>query len=526
MSASEEGRLRGTGWYISITGFWREYRKHRMGIIGVLALVLFVVMAVGAPIFATHDPSPSIKVGPRFMAPQWTEIFDPTGVVTRNYLQDPDLDSAAIGEIVVEGSSGEFTGARNYAASPDENSNVTFEWTHVANTSIEFRSPPDPNGNLPDTLDFIYYAQSFTWEYERLPKDVNITVSYDVVTTGDFLTNEYGGKMFELMVWVIDSSGDWTRIFESVPPYTGSHVDRPVDLGFLDIVAGWDGMIDEGDGQEDPTDTLTIAVGIAPTYLFTSSASGPEPWTYYNGSVTATITHMECVAFGDYFGILGTTDKGADAWSQLLFGSRISLYIGLVAASLSTAVGVAVGMISGYFGGKVDELVMRVVDFLLVIPRLPLLMVLAAFLGPSVDTIIIVIVILGWTGTSRLIRSQVLAEKNKSYVEAARAIGATDTYIIFRHILPNVTPLLFADVTLGVVAAILSESALSFLGLTDPSEPSWGRMLADAQIGGAFGNGAWWVVIFPGLMITMISLAFTFIGHTLDQVLNPRLRER
>jgi ABC-type dipeptide/oligopeptide/nickel transport system permease subunit len=497
-----------------------------MGIIGVLALVLFVVMAVGAPIFATHDPSPSIKVGPRFMAPQWTEIFDPTGVVTRNYLQDPDLDSAAIGEIVVEGSSGEFTGARNYAASPDENSNVTFEWTHVANTSIEFRSPPDPNGNLPDTLDFIYYAQSFTWEYERLPKDVNITVSYDVVTTGDFLTNEYGGKMFELMVWVIDSSGDWTRIFESVPPYTGSHVDRPVDLGFLDIVAGWDGMIDEGDGQEDPTDTLTIAVGIAPTYLFTSSASGPEPWTYYNGSVTATITHMECVAFGDYFGILGTTDKGADAWSQLLFGSRISLYIGLVAASLSTAVGVAVGMISGYFGGKVDELVMRVVDFLLVIPRLPLLMVLAAFLGPSVDTIIIVIVILGWTGTSRLIRSQVLAEKNKSYVEAARAIGATDTYIIFRHILPNVTPLLFADVTLGVVAAILSESALSFLGLTDPSEPSWGRMLADAQIGGAFGNGAWWVVIFPGLMITMISLAFTFIGHTLDQVLNPRLRER
>jgi ABC-type dipeptide/oligopeptide/nickel transport system permease subunit len=497
-----------------------------MGMIGILALVLFLVMAVGAPVFSTHDPSPSVKVGPRFMAPQWTEVFDPTGVVTRNYLEDPDLDSPSIGEVIVEDSSGEITGTRNYAASPDEKSNVTFEWIHTANTSIQFRDPPDSDGNLPDALDFVYYTQTFEWEYERLPKDVNVSVSYRIETTGDFLTNEYGGKMFELIVWLIDSSGNWTRIYDSVPPYTGDLINRPIDLGFLEILEGWEGMIDEGEGQQDPADRLTIAVGLAPTYTFTSTAQGPEPWTFFNGSVTATVTHLECVAFGDYFGILGTTDKGADAWSQLVYGTRISLYIGVVAATLSTAVGVAVGLISGYFGGKVDELVMRVVDFLLVIPRLPLLMVLAAFLGPSVDTIIIVIVILGWTGTSRLIRSQVLAEKNKSYVEAARAIGATDTYIIFRHIMPNVTPLLFADVTLGVVAAILSESALSFLGLTDPSEPSWGRMLADAQIGGAFGNGAWWVVIFPGLMITAISLAFTFIGHTLDQVLNPRLRER
>ncbi|MFW9887251.1 MAG: ABC transporter permease subunit [Candidatus Thorarchaeota archaeon] len=525
MSDSGRGSLKDSSWYVSIIGFWREYRKHRMGIVGILALVIFVIMAVGAPVFATHDPSPSIKVGPRFMAPQWAEIFDPTGVVTRNYLPDPDLDSETIGEVIVEGSSGEFTGTRNFAASPEEKSNVTFEWIHVANTSIEFRSPPDPDGNLPDTMDFIYYAQTFEWEYERLPKDVNVTVSYSVETTGDFRTNVYGGKMFELMIWLIDSSGNWTRIFESVPPYTGALVNRPIDLGFLDILEGWDGMINEGEGQQDPTDTLTIAVGLAPTYSF-RNLNATEPWTYYNGSVTATITHIECVAFGDYYGILGTTDRGADAWSQLIYGSRISLYIGLVAASLSTAAGMAVGLVSGYFGGKVDEIVMRVVDFLLVIPRLPLLMILAAFLGPSVDTIIIVIVVLGWTGTSRLIRSQVLAEKNKSYVEAARAIGATDTYIIFRHIMPNVTPLLFADVTLGVVGAILSESALSFLGLTDPTEPSWGRMLADAQIGGAFGNGAWWVVVFPGLMITAISLAFTFVGHTLDQVLNPRLRDR
>jgi len=119
-----------------------------------------------------------------------------------------------------------------------------------------------------------------------------------------------------------------------------------------------------------------------------------------------------------------------------------------------------------------------------------------------------------------------MAEKNKAYVESARAIGASDTYIIFRHILPNVTPILFANITLGVVGAILSESGLAFLGLTDPNQASWGRMLADAQGTGGFSAGAWWVVVFPGMMITTLSLAFTFVGHTLDQVLNPRLRER
>jgi ABC-type dipeptide/oligopeptide/nickel transport system permease subunit len=201
--------------------------------------------------------------------------------------------------------------------------------------------------------------------------------------------------------------------------------------------------------------------------------------------------------YGNYFGYLGTTDKGADAWSQLVYGSRISLVIGILATGLASTVGVIVGLVSGYFGGKVDEALMRVVDFLLIIPWLPLMMVLAAFLGPTIENIILVI-----------------------------AIGATDTYIIFRHIFPNVTPILFANITLGVVGAILSESALAFLGLTDPSEPSWGRMLADTQASGGFLEGAWWVVVFPGLMITIISLAFTFVGHTLDQVLNPRLRAR
>jgi peptide/nickel transport system permease protein len=296
-------------------------------------------------------------------------------------------------------------------------------------------------------------------------------------------------------------------------------------LNYFSIEDIFNGMVSlNGSPQVDPSDLLTVRVGLAPRYVF--NLGSPSPSDTFNGTVSFKFTSIKMTAYGQYFGILGTTNWGADAWSQLVYGSRISIIIGILATALSTAVGVIVGMVAGYFGGKVDEVLMRVVDFLLVIPGLPLMMVLAAFLGASIQNIIIVIAILGWTGTSRLIRSQVLAEKNKAYVESARAIGASDTYIMFRHILPNVTPILFANITLGVVGAILSEAGLSFLGLTDPEDPSWGRMLADARSGGAFSTGAWWVVLFPGLMITLLSLAFTFVGHTLDQVLNPRLRER
>jgi ABC-type dipeptide/oligopeptide/nickel transport system permease subunit len=332
--------------------------------------------------------------------------------------------------------------------------------------------------------------------------------------------------MFRIYVWLVDSSDQWTMVYESrEATYTEIILEKRISMNYLSIKDVFDGMITVNGTQEDPSDTVTVRVGLAPTYRFEDYAGG-APWRDFSGSVIFQVTQLKMIAYGNYFGILGTTNWGADAYSQLIYGSRISLIVGILATGLSTSVGVLVGMVAGYFGGKVDEVLMRVVDFLLVIPGLPLMMVLAAFLGASIQNIIIVIAILGWTGTSRLIRSQVLAEKNKAYVESARAIGASDTYIMFRHILPNVTPILFANITLGVVGAILSEAGLSFLGLTDPEDPSWGRMLADARTGGAFTTGAWWVVLFPGLMITMLSLAFTFVGHTLDQVLNPRLRER
>ncbi len=523
---------RDSNWYIGWVTFWGEYKRHRMGVIGVAILTFFIVLAIGAPYFVSYNPSPGNKIAPSFLAPSWMSVFDPGAVQTGEYLPDPDLsmtytpdDPLQTNHIQFYGSQtygnhSYFTGSHHLSTGPGDENYVRLTWMHNSSDRPRFNLPFNASSQMPDVRDFVYFTQSFDWPYERLPSDVNVSIRLRVHLSGDFATKSDGGLMFKVYAWLIDSSGNWRMIYKSYPPYSNTDITRGMDLSWFDILEAWGGMVDNGNGQEDPTDVLTLAVGLAPTKnMFLN-------WHDYDGSVSVDITHVSVYAYGPYFGLLGTTDKGADAWSQLVFGTRISLTIGILATLLSSGVGVIVGLTSGYFGGKIDEILMRIVDFLLVIPGLPLMMVLAAFLGPTIENIIVVIAILGWTGTSRLIRSQVMAEKNKAYVESARAIGASDTYIIFRHILPNVTPILFADITLGVVGAILSEAGLSFLGLTDPSQPSWGRMLADAQAAGGFSNGAWWVVVFPGLMITLLSLAFTFVGHTLDQVLNPRLRER
>ncbi|MHA1768835.1 MAG: ABC transporter permease [Candidatus Thorarchaeota archaeon] len=515
---------RDSNWYVSFHGFWTEYKKHKMGILGVAVVAVFVGMAIFAPYITMYDPTPTAKVSPPYLAPSWLSVFDPYGVVTGEYLPDPLLLEAPI--IGVNGTSGEFSGVHVPVSETSNTSYVNLTWTHTPGVQLDYvgNDPLDP---MPDYNDMVYFEQDFDWPFNSVPEDVNMSITYGTTVTGDFANTSIGGHlMFRIYVWAVDSSNDWIMLYESrEATYTPVQLEKRISLNFLSIREIYGGMVEVNGTQEDPTDTVRVIIGLAPTYRFESYA-GQTPWQTFNGSVTFTVTRLKMVSYGGYFGIMGTTNWGADAYSQLIYGSRISLTIGILATGLSTGVGVLVGMVAGYFGGKVDEVLMRIVDFLLVIPGLPLMMVLAAFLGASIQNIIIVIAILGWTGTSRLIRSQVLAEKNKAYVESARAIGASDTYIMFRHILPNVTPILFANITLGVVGAILSEAGLSFLGLTDPEDPSWGRMLADARTGGAFSTGAWWVVLFPGLMITILSLAFTFVGHTLDQVLNPRLRER
>ena len=223
---------------------------------------------------------------------------------------------------------------------------------------------------------------------------------------------------------------------------------------------------------------------------------------------------------------LGTDESGRSVLILTLWGSRISLLVGLLATLLSMVIGSVVGITAGHFGGWIDTVLARIIDWFLVIPFLPLAIVLATVLGRSLGNIIIVIGVTSWASTARLLRAQTLSVKQRLYVERARALGAGNWHLVTRHILPNVFPLIFANTVLIVAIAILSETTLSFLGLGDPLAVSWGSMLEGAFGSGAVSAGAWWYLLAPGVAIVLVVLAFTMCGQALEEVFNPKLRER
>jgi peptide/nickel transport system permease protein len=238
------------------------------------------------------------------------------------------------------------------------------------------------------------------------------------------------------------------------------------------------------------------------------------------------VTHNPTFANPSDFGPLGTDSLGRDVMTQFIWGARTSLLVGLAATILAILIGSIVGITAGFYGGKIGGVLMRITEWFLVIPFLPLAIVLAAILGPSVKNIILVIGITSWPSTARLIAAQVLTLRERDYVDRSRALGASNWHLMTRHIVPNVSPLILANTTLTVPIVILSEATLSFLGLGDPTNPSWGKMLDDAFETGAVTAEAWWVFIPPGLGILLVALAFTLCGTALEEILDPRLRDR
>jgi peptide/nickel transport system permease protein len=226
------------------------------------------------------------------------------------------------------------------------------------------------------------------------------------------------------------------------------------------------------------------------------------------------------------FGPLGTDKLGRSVWTQLVWGSRISLLVGLAATILATVIGMAVGVAAGFYGRHVGGVLMRITEWFLVIPFLPLAIVLAAVLGPSIENIILVIGITSWPSMARVVRAQVLTLKERLYVDRSRALGASQAHLMLRHILPSVSGLILANTTLTVPVAILSETTLAFLGFGDPTRPSWGKMLEEAFAAGALTRGAWWYYLPPGLAIMLVVLAFTLCGQALEEILDPRLRDK
>ncbi|MWV65073.1 ABC transporter permease subunit [Halorubrum sp. JWXQ-INN 858] len=221
---------------------------------------------------------------------------------------------------------------------------------------------------------------------------------------------------------------------------------------------------------------------------------------------------------------LGTTDSGYDVLSQLIMGSRVAMFVGLLGAFMVAVIGTTVGMVAGYYGGWVDETVMRVVDILYGLPFIPFVIVLATILGGSIWNIIFGIAMLYWLTTARVVRSEVLTLKERPYIEAAKAAGASDFRVMFYHILPNVIPLSALYAAIAVGYSITAEASISFLGFGDPNVSSWGVMLQRAFVTQEF-TTAWWWSIPPGISITLVVFGAYMAGRGYEEIANPQLRE-
>ena len=274
-------------------------------------------------------------------------------------------------------------------------------------------------------------------------------------------------------------------------------------------------------------------VGLTILLIFTFLALFP---TLLVGPLETVVT-----ASGDKFEapsaahIFGTDHIGRDMLNLTVHGARISMVIGLLATFITIIVGAVIGIISGFIGGRTDTALMRVTDFFLVLPTFVLAIILAPLIldiiGRDADilgiqaTLIVIVIVIGvtsWASTARVIRSQTLSIKERMYVSRARVIGASGGHIMRRHVLPNVVNLIVASTVLTFAGAVFTETSLSFIGLGDPSQPSWGQILNSAQSSGAAGLGAWWYIVPPATCVVLVILSFTLVGNALDDILNPR----
>jgi peptide/nickel transport system permease protein len=220
---------------------------------------------------------------------------------------------------------------------------------------------------------------------------------------------------------------------------------------------------------------------------------------------------------------LGTDQAGRSVLTLLIWGTRPSLAIGVIATVLTMILGSGIGLLAGHYGGAAARVLMAVTDWFIALPALPLAISLAAVLGQGDASITIAIAITSWPGTARLIRAQTLAVEARPFIERAKALGARDGQLMARQVLPNVAPFILVSGTLTVASAILSETTLTFLGLGNPTDVSWGSMINQAFNQGAVTSGAWWYILPPGVAILVVVLGFTLVGRAVENILNPRM---
>lgn len=488
--------------------FLKVFKHSRRGIIGVAILVFFISVALLAPVLSPYDPIYQYYLAGDYSAPIWFRQLSIGKSLSSNLhiIQDLGFSTPqALDEWTFEASSTSASVSHSSEMGRTNPGSLTISFNRAAKKPYA--------GSVTVTV-----KKQFEYPFEGSPKRFRCPIYMWFTGIEDL-------QYAQMKISLGNASAPhylWSQRFTNTS--TGwQHPFYPLDSYNEDLkgVFGYGGMLGV---LADPAKIIFTGTG---TYVYIIEVTFMDTKVGTLGKNVEARVYLDDISVdlsGSAFGLLGTDQWGRDIFSQLVYGSQLSLFVGLLAAALSVLIGLSVGLICGYLGKIVDEALMRFSDMLLVIPMLPLLVVLIAVLGPSIWYLILLLGFLGWMGFARMVRSQVLSLKERPFVEAAKAVGAGKFHIILRHILPNVMSLVYVSLALAVPSAILSEAALSWLGLFDPRVMSWGRMLHDAQAYG--GVDLWWWVIPPGLCIALVSLSFILLGYALDDILNPRLRQR
>ena len=464
-----------------------------MAALGLVMLVVSTGAAIFSPIAYPHNPQFVSSAG-YFAQPQWIMYFPEGYYLSRNMVVVSDPSFAAPSALQ-EWSYGYSTAQSPYLSI--SRSSLSPSPASLGSLEISSRSSSSLNVTVSKTFHYPYRGPPQQFVLPSVAVDAHGASPSQPFQATLFISRGTE-RTFTLWSANLTSNDQWTS-----PRY-------PLDSGIanLQTAAGIQG------GLLPLTEVIFSQVS---DYTLGFSISFP-------GQGSINVSNLGLTLFGSAFGLLGTDSNGGDLFAELLWGARTSLFVGLVAALIGISLGLLVGLVAGYKTGLVDEALMRFTDMMLVLPALPLLLVLIAVLGPNILNIIILIGFLGWMGFARVIRSQVLSLKERPFIEAARAAGAGTRRILATHVFPNVVSLTYVNLALAVPGAILTEAALSFLGLGDPVAISWGQIISNAQTANALND--WWWILPPGIAIAFVSLSFVLIGYALDEIFNPKLRRR
>jgi len=471
-----------TGIVRSIKDVFSQFRRYKIGFLGFIIIVVFIFIAVFAPFITQNDPN-AMGVADSWAMPIWMKLHPEYKDLPPNLMFDDGWD--------------------DWIISGDSIPNVNILQENLTISSAEGKTEGESQ-----SVELIY---KFEYMYAP-PKRFIIKLPFEV--------NMHGSKTLQLKLYLVDSEDKRWELYSGSYTNNISYWNPPLVIDsrsyLLNLKLGF-GV------HENVAKKIMDLKGV---YKILLQVKIIDCTSNAKGDLKLTLGRLTFRIPGQVYGLLGTDNFGGDLFSQLIYSSRVSLIVGILAASISISIGTIVGVIAGFKGGLVDQILIYFTDTLIFLPIIPLLIALSVYFGKNLYFMIILIASLSWMGLARQSRAFVMSLRESMFVEAERAIGASEIYIVFKHVIPQLAPLIYVGIIFRVPGAILLEAALSFLGLGDPRIPSWGKMLYNARYAGAFGRLTWWWLIPPGLCITILTLAFIFMGHALDEILNPRLKAR